>query len=304
MGMKDINEILNTNYEDFIRPFPIYPTWWSAKKKGYEAHHIIPRAVQKRERGEEYDDRCIRLTSLQHIFAHYLYCKEHPEDKEEHFAFTRMCQQNANKLLADEKKFLDELPQMAEMREKGVQRGENHYLYGKHISEEHRKKISEVTKGKQRSEETRKKLSEAKKGENNPNYGKQRSEETRKKISEARKGKHFSEEHRKKISEAKKGENNPNHGKHISEEHRKKISEANKGKHLSEETRKKISEANKGENSPNAKKVFQYDINGNIIQIFPTVKDTCIILGKGEATIKRYLHGKAPKNLPYTLSYN
>ena len=205
MGMKDINEILNTNYEDFIRPFPIYPTWWSAKKKGYEAHHIIPRAVQKRERGEEYDDRCIRLTSLQHIFAHYLYCKEHPEDKEEHFAFTRMCQQNANKLLADEKKFLDELPQMAEMREKGVQRGENHYLYGKHISEEHRKKISE---------------------------------------------------------------------------------------------------ANKGENSPNAKKVFQYDINGNIIQIFPTVKDTCIILGKGEATIKRYLHGKAPKNLPYTLSYN
>ena len=50
-------------------------------------------------------------------------------------------------------------------------RGENHPLYGKHHSEEHRKKISESLKG-----------------ENSPLYGK-----------------HFSEEHRKKLSESKKG---------------------------------------------------------------------------------------------------
>lgn len=55
------------------------------------------------------------------------------------------------------------------------------------ISEETRKKMSEVNKGKKLSEETKKKLSEAKIGKHNPNYGKQLSEETRRKISEARK---------------------------------------------------------------------------------------------------------------------
>ena len=50
-------------------------------------------------------------------------------------------------------------------------KGENNNMYGRH-----------------HSEETRKKMSEALKGENHPLYGKHRSEETRKKISEALKG--------------------------------------------------------------------------------------------------------------------
>jgi hypothetical protein len=85
------------------------------------------------------------------------------------------------------------------------------------------------------SDETRKKMSEVKKGENNPNYGKTASEETRKKLSEARKGeknhnygKIFSEEHRRKLSEAKKGENHHNYGKTLSEETRRKIGEITK----------------------------------------------------------------------------
>jgi len=107
--------------------------------------------------------------------------------------------------------------------------GENNPLYGKHQSEEHRKKISEANKG-----------------ENNPRYGKHHTEDAKKKISEVHKGKHLPEETKRKISEALKGKNNPLYGKHHSEETRKKISEANKGKSCSEETRKKISEANKG----------------------------------------------------------
>ena len=69
-------------------------------------------------------------------------------------------------------------------------KGENHPLFGKH-----------------RSEETRRKMSESHKGEKNPFYGKHHSEETRRKISESHKGKKrapFSEEHRRKISEALK----------------------------------------------------------------------------------------------------
>ena len=76
--------------------------------------------------------------------------------------------------------------------------------------------------GKHPSEETRKKLSEAQKGENNPMYGKHHSEETRNKMSEAKKGMQHSEETRKKMSEAKKGMQH-------SEETRKKMSEAKKG---------------------------------------------------------------------------
>ena len=49
------------------------------------------------------------------------------------------------------------------------QDGENHPMYGKHHTEETKKKISEAKKGKTLSEETRKKMSEANKGKNNPN---------------------------------------------------------------------------------------------------------------------------------------
>ena len=70
--------------------------------------------------------------------------------------------------------------------------GEKHPMFGKH-----------------HSEETKKKMSESRTGEKNPNFGK-----------------HFSEETRKKMSESRTGEKNPNFGKHFSDEHRKHISES------------------------------------------------------------------------------
>ena len=98
-----------------------------------------------------------------------------------------------------------------------ARKGENNPNYGKKMSEEQKKKISEKAKGKKQSEETKRKNSESKKGKyagkNHPMYGKSPSEETR-----------------KKQSEAMKGENNPNYGKSPSEETRKKRSEAMKGK--------------------------------------------------------------------------
>ena len=110
------------------------------------------------------------------------------------------------------------------------------------VSDETKRKLSEVNKGKILSEETRKKMSESRKGKNNHNYGKSLSEETRRKMSEGHKGKILSEEHKRKISEANKGKNKPP----LSEEHKLKLSKAHKGKILSEETRKKMSETTKG----------------------------------------------------------
>lgn len=73
-------------------------------------------------------------------------------------------------------------------------RGENHPLYGKHLSKETKKKISKSNKGKNkgkhRSEETKKKISKSLRGENSPFYGKHLSEEHRKKLSESHKGKY------------------------------------------------------------------------------------------------------------------
>ena len=67
-------------------------------------------------------------------------------------------------------------------------KGENHPMYGKHLSEEHRRKISEANKG-----------------ENHHMYGKHHTEEARRKISEAQKGKHHTKETRRKMSEGHKG---------------------------------------------------------------------------------------------------
>ena len=84
-------------------------------------------------------------------------------------------------------------------------KGENNPMYGKHHSDEAKKKLREANKGKKLSEETRKKMSEAKKN---------MSEETRRKIAEAHKGrqpmlgKHHSEEAKNKIAEAHKGNTN------------------------------------------------------------------------------------------------
>jgi hypothetical protein len=108
---------------------------------------------------------------------------------------------------------------------------------------ETRRKISKGNKekipwcaGKHLSEDHRRKLSEAKKG------------------NKSNRGRHFTEEHRRKLSEAQKGKKNHNFGKHSTPETRQKMSEArkgsvtwNKGKTgvYSEETRRKISETMK-----------------------------------------------------------
>ena len=65
-------------------------------------------------------------------------------------------------------------------------KGKNNPMYGKHHSEETKKKMSEARKGRKLSEETKRKLSEALKG-------RKCSEETKRKMSEAKKGEKIGE---------------------------------------------------------------------------------------------------------------
>ena len=107
--------------------------------------------------------------------------------------------------------------------------GENHPFYGKHLSDEHRQRISESNRGHVVSEETRRKIGEA-------NRGRIKNEETIRKWRKSHEGYAHSEETRRKIGEA-------NRGKVISEDTRRKIGEANRGRIASEELRRKMSDS-------------------------------------------------------------
>ena len=130
--------------------------------------------------------------------------------------------------------------------------GKNNPNFGKPMSDEQKKKISNSLKGKfcgknhpnygiPMSDEQKKKQSERMKGKNHPNYGIPMSDEQKKKISEGRKGKKHSDETKKLLSEI-------NIGKKHSDETKKKMSESHKGKkhhfygkHLSREHKEKLS---------------------------------------------------------------
>lgn len=96
---------------------------------------------------------------------------------------------------------------------------------GKHLSEEHKRKIGEGNKGKKRSEEHINKL----------------------KLSHKSKGVKLTEETKRKISEAQKGSKNHFYGKHHTEEWKKIISNKLKGRKFSEEWRNKIKEKRKNQ---------------------------------------------------------
>jgi hypothetical protein len=140
-------------------------------------------------------------------------------------------------------------------------KGENSPNYGKTLSPETKRKLSEAHKGKTHSEETRTKISAAQKG-------KTLSPETRAKMSATRKDTPRSLETRAKISESLKGENHPFYGKTHSPE-----------------TKAKISAAMKGENSPNYGKMWI--TNGEISKFISIDEDIPIGYSRGMAKKSR-----------------
>lgn len=146
----------------------------------------------------------------------------------------------------------------------------------KHLSEEHKAKISAALKGRERSDEHRANLSKsvkeaqarnpklredivkfntgrkfseehkAKLKANSGTKGKSPSPELRAQLSAKNKGRQFSEEHKARISESKRGKKRADGGvflgKQHTEETKAKLSRAAKGRKLTEEHKRKISE--------------------------------------------------------------
>ena len=123
-------------------------------------------------------------------------------------------------------------------------------MLGTHLSEEHKRKISEARKGKHLTEVTKRKISEAQKGRKGTigSWGHhwKLSEEDKRKLSEAKKGKKCVWYGKKHTQETKLKISKANKGRCFTEKHKKKLSERRKGRHFSEETRRKLSEAMKG----------------------------------------------------------
>lgn len=206
-------------YSEFISQFEIYESYNKAKAKGCEAHHITPRALQKDN--ETLDDRCVRLTPFEHIYAHYLLALEREDAV---VVFFRMVCRNKFKLSDIEKVTLEELEEYGRLRSEGrekIAKARKAYLsdesHRQRISEtkeayfsdpENRRKQSETLKAYYLDPENRKHLSEVHMGHPGWNKGKKGqlpslSEETRRKISETKKAYFSDPEHKRKLFEAK-----------------------------------------------------------------------------------------------------
>ena len=114
-----------------------------------------------------------------------------------------------------------------------------------------------INRGRHLSEEHRRKLSESKRGEKNPMYGKSLSDDHKKKLSKSLRAnhRHLTEEQKRHLAEVNAGKSHPawNKGVPMSEEQKKKLSKKLKGvpapwnrRPCSAEKAKKISEKLKG----------------------------------------------------------
>lgn len=257
-------------YNEFINNILETRGRFNCENEHHERHHIIPKCVG----GTNDKDNLIDLFLREHFEAHRLLALENQDNEKLVCAWWVMSHDRKGRNITAEEY------EEARIAIKQSISGEKHPMYGKHPSDSARQKMSDSRKGKRLSEETKQKISDSHKGkhegENNsmygrrgadcPNYGKHHSEEARKKMSEARMGKY-------------KGENSPTYGKHPSDETKRKIGEANRGRYV-------------GTNSCRARKVAQYDLDGNLIRIWDYIKQAANTLGLGGAHISACCRGK------------
>ena len=143
---------------------------------------------------------------------------------------------------------------------------ELHYLYGKH-----------------HSDETKRKMSNSRLGEKNHNYGEKFSVETRKKLSESM------------IHACARGERHHMFGKHQSDEVKQKLSKSHMGKKLTPEHKKNIGLSKTGEKHPNFK--------GNLMCVRgfyngqkKTRLEWCELLGISLSNMSHHIAGNKYKN--------
>ena len=229
-------------YEEFIDNIIQTRGRHGCGEEYHEKHHIKPKCLG----GEDKEENYIDLYAREHFIAHELLAKENPHNNKLQYAWWMMA--HVKDKNQQRYKITPEEYEEARIAFGVAFSGENHPNYGKHLSEETRKKIREAHKGENNpmygkclSEEHKRKMSESLKGSNNPNYGKHLSEEQKSRIRNALTGRKIPAESRKRMSESQMGHVGYWENKHRSDETKRKLSEALKGRIISEEAKRKMS---------------------------------------------------------------
>lgn len=228
------------NYKEFIDDIINTRGRHGCGEEYYERHHIVPVCVG----GKDKEENLIDLYAREHFIAHKLLAKENPHNQGLQCAWWMMS--HVVKENSERYKCTPEEYEEAKIAFSNSQKGEKNFMYGKvgynygkRLSEETKKKISESHKGFKMSEETKQKISKANTGENNPMYHRHHTKESRKIMSEKKIGKYD-------------GENNPHWGKHHTEE-----------------TKQRLSQTRIGGDNPRAKKVYCKELD----MFFDTIKE-------------------------------
>lgn len=144
----------------------------------------------------------------------------------------------------------------------GIYSGKNHYLYGKHHTNESKQKMSKAHKGKKLSDEHKSKI-------RNSLIGKTHSNKTKNKISKSKTG------------------------KKLTEEHKKKIGQSSMGRHHNEKTKKILSDKNKGEK--NSSSIISDQDLKSILELWFSIPDEIRMkFGYKKTFYNQYLKDKYP----------
>lgn len=175
------------NYDEFINNILQTRGRFNCGNSYSERHHILPKCLG----GTNEKDNLIDLYPQEHFIAHKLLTQKYPDNIKIIQAYACMAF-TSNEYEQRYELTPEEYAEARQIFSNGLKEKykdkTQHPSYGTHISEERKKKISEINKGNKYcvgrvvSEETREKIGNANR---NP------SEETRQKMSESRKGKHL-----------------------------------------------------------------------------------------------------------------
>lgn len=195
-GMFVEMKISNTlTYNEFINNILKTRGRFACGDEYHERHHIVPRCTG----GTDDENNLIDLFAKEHFEAHRLLALENPDNAKLIYAWWCMSTQTNQytkeryQVTAEE---YEEIKKKYSVVRSESMCGENHPLYGTHLSEETKQKIS--TKLKEFFLNP----------ENHPMYGKHMSEESKEKSRLSHLGKNASYETKQKMSEKRKGSDN------------------------------------------------------------------------------------------------
>lgn len=158
-------------YDEFINNILETRGRFACEDEYHERHHITPKCMG----GANEEDNLIDLFAREHFEAHRLLALENPDIPGLTHAWWCMCQCPGSSKKRDEVT----PEEYEEVRKEAIKLlvGDKNPMYGKHHTEESKKKNSESHRGKTASAETRNKLSKAHKGRSfSPNHRKKAAE--------------------------------------------------------------------------------------------------------------------------------